>query len=181
MVNNLEDTYYNKFINFFDSHNLYNKKIFDEIWERCSFFDYLEDEYRDFIGVYYIFDKNKKLLDFNLIVPFIDSKKTLLINIHEFVHAIYAYYNLGKKFILDDSSEASSLFFENIYVLENYDEEINKFFNSLNRDRINSNEDRYILGLKIADELLKKYNKDVNLNTLSKKSKILMKKHKYQK
>ena len=173
--------YYDKFIDFFIEHNLYDKKVFDYIWDRCNFFDYLEDDYRDQIGVYYIFDKNKKLIDFNLIVPFIDSKKTSLINIHEYVHAIFAYYKLGKRLVLDDSCEVNSLFFEKVYVLENYSEDIDKFLNKLNKDRINSNENRYIYGLKVADELVQNYSKKVNLNTLSNKSKRLMKKYKYQK
>lgn len=173
--------YYNKFIDFFVKHNLYDKKIFDYIWDRCSFFDYLEDEYRSQIGVYYIFDKNKKLVDFNLIVPFIDSKKTILINIHEFIHAIAAYYKLGKRLVLDDSCEVNSLFFEKVYILENYSDDIDKFLNKLNQDRVNSNDNRYICGLKVADELIQNYNKKENLNTLSNKSKILMRKYKYQK
>ena len=173
--------YYNKFIDFFIEHNLYDKKVFDYIWDRCIFFNYLEDEHRKQIGVYYIFDKNKKLLDFNLIVPFIDSKKTSLINIHEYIHAIVAYYKLGKKLVLDDFCEINSLFFEKVYVLENYSDDIDKFLSKLNQERLNSNENKYIYGLKIVDDLIQNYNKDLSLNKISNKSKKLIKKYKYLK
>jgi len=182
-VSNLKENYYVKFINFFKKHNLYDKEVFDYIWDKCNFFNYLEDEYRMYTGVYYVLDKNKKLVDFNLIVPFIDSEKSLLINIHEYAHAIEAFYKLGEKFILDDSCEVNSLFLENLYLLENNNEVARNFLNNLNEIRINSNEKQYVLGIKIADYLLNLYNdkKQLDLNKMSRKNKKLLKKFKYHK
>ena len=180
MENKKEQDFFNKFINFLKKYNLYNEKVFYYIWNSCSFFDYRDSDERKFIGVYYQIE-DKKLIEFNLKVPFIDSEKTIIINIHEYIHALDAYYNLGKKITIDDSCEIKSLLFEKLYVLNNKSDEGLKYLESLYNDRIQSKELKYILGEKIVNELLKKYRNDSNFNYSPKKSKILLLKYKYLK
>lgn len=177
----MEESYYTKFINFFKNYGLYDEKMFNYIWRHSVFYNDLETECNDCTGIYYIFDKNKKLLKFNLIVPYIDNEKTLFINIHEYMHAIYAYYNLGQKIIIDETTEVLSLLFENLYLDEFYSKSLDEYKNKLNIIRNNSCEEKYIVGLKIADELLINYKKNLSLKELNKKSKRLLKKYKYLK
>lgn len=177
----MEENYYRKFINFFKSCELYNKEVFDYIFRKSILYNYLEVECCGCTGIYYILDKNNKLLDFNIVVPFIDSEKTLFINIHEYMHAIDAYYKLGRKVKIDETTEVISLLFEKLYLSEVNNEKLNNYQEKLNEIRNNSDEQKYILGAKIADEILIYYNKDVTLKDLHKKSKKLLRKYKYLK
>lgn len=177
----MEENYYIKFINFFRSYGLYDEQMFNYIWSNSIFYNDLEIECEDFAGIYYILDKHSKLLKFNLIVPYINNEKTLFINIHEYMHAIYAYYYLGQKIKIDETSEAIALLFEKIYLDEFYSHSLNEYKNKLNTIRNNSCDKKYVLGLKIADELLLNYKKKLSFKDLNKKSKRLLKKYKYLK
>ena len=175
----MQENYYNKFINFFKKYNLYNKDLFNYIWNNSNFFNYLEEDYRPYIGIYYKFDKKGRLMSFNLIVPFIDSNETLLINIHEYLHAIFGYYYIGKRIRIDESCEVLSLLFEKLYLSNNKDEKLQNFKIALDNMALKSNEEKYILGLKVADELFDKIGEHPNLKKLYRKSKLLIKKYKY--
>lgn len=173
------ENYYCKFINFFKASGFYDKEIFNYIWQHSVLFNYLELENQNGIGIYYIFNKSNKLIDFKIVVPYIDSEITLFINIHEYMHAIDAYYKLGKKIKFDELCEVNSLLFENIYLSSTNNKQLEQYKSELDKDRIKSGDNKYILGLKIANELSINYNYGISLNKLNKKNKRLLKKYKY--
>lgn len=93
----MKENYYKKFIRFLKEHNLYDAEALEYLRNNGVFFDFLEEENRDFIGCRYILDKNKKLQKIQICAPFIRDEKTILINIHEFTHGLMLYKYLGKK------------------------------------------------------------------------------------
>ena len=76
--------YYKKFIEFLKTHNIYDEEIVKYFNNNSTRFDYLEEEYRPFIGVYYM-TEGDILTKVKPMVPFINSDKTVLINIHEYI------------------------------------------------------------------------------------------------
>lgn len=89
--------------------NVYEKEFIEFMREKGvftkSFEDYIKDkvkvvDYELFNGYWGCFPKvdNGILVDIRVIVPYIIDKKTLLINIHEYMHAKRLYSRLGKRY-----------------------------------------------------------------------------------
>ena len=57
----MEKNYYQIFIEFLKKHNLYNEEAIKYLHKQGIFFDYYEEENRDFIGCYYILNKSNVL------------------------------------------------------------------------------------------------------------------------
>lgn len=150
--------YYQKFINFLKKHNLYNEEVLTYWKNNKMSFDYREEEQRDLIGVYYKF-KTNILERIQLIVPFIDNDKTVLINIHEYIHLLLLYPYINKKCVIDKDKEVLPFYFERLYIEENNTEELKEYYQYLNRMIIKDNINEYIIALKKSDILLKKYRK----------------------
>ena len=171
--------YYHKFIDFFQRQNLYNKKMFDYFMNNSILFDYRDEDYHPFIGCFYL-TKNKKINKISLVVPYIDSDVTTLINIHEYTHAIILYNHLGKIYEEDISSEALPMFYERLYFEENKDNEsLRKHINKLNTKILEGQNPKvlkYRLASDIQNELLNYYNKGhTSLHELNRKVKRLTK------
>ena len=49
----MKENYYKKFIHFLKEHNLYDENAMEYLHEKGIFFNYLEEENRDFIGCYF--------------------------------------------------------------------------------------------------------------------------------
>ena len=168
--------YYEKFINFLKKHNLYDEEVIQYWTKNKISFDYLEEESRCLIGCYYKIE-NKILTKISLIVPFIDNDKTVLINIHEYIHLLLTYHKLGYKYKLDPSREILPIFYERIFIRENETASLLNYYNYLNSYIIEENLNEYVLALKISDILLKTYNND-NVFKLENKAKKLVRKNK---
>ena len=166
--------YYQKFIDFLKKHNIYDENIV-RLWQENSIhFNYMEEEKRDLIGCYYIF-KNNILTKINLIVPFIEDEKTVLINVHEYIHFYLLYHKIGKKCNLELDKETLPILFEKIYVEENDSKELNTYYQYLIK-RIKENPQKeYIIALELLDPLLKEYKKNNNIFKTEKKAKKLVK------
>ena len=95
--------YYKLVMDFFERNNLYDKEMFDYINKHTFYFDYRDEELRDFISCAFELDKNDVLKKFSVCMPYIRDYKTALMGIHEMIHAIMAYKYLGKKFIIKDN------------------------------------------------------------------------------
>lgn len=149
--------------------------MFKYFSENCTMIDYMDDEQRIFIGTFYITDKNRKLMKIHLNVPYIYDNKTMLINIHEVVHAIMMYKKLGKKLHLGLDCESLPMLYEKIYINDvNSTEIINygKYLDAL----VEEIDEAYVFGLKIRDKLLDCYNYDIS--SMDKMAKKLVKKYK---
>ena len=181
--NNQEDLqntnpYYLEFITFFIKHNLYNEEMFEYIRENSFLIDYREEEKRPLIGCQYTFDKKDRLTRINLLVPIMHDKLTILINIHEYLHAITLYKYLGKKCKLGFEKETLPMLFETIYALENQDTELQNHLNYLNSHIKNEDSQlEYKISLLIQPELLNYYQtKNPSFQKLQHKAKKLTKK-----
>ena len=123
---------YQKFIDFLKKYGLYDEKIFHYIMDNAVYFDYLDDELRNSIGVYCIYQQNK-LFKIVLYVPYITDDKTVLINVHEYVHAFLLYPKLGTKYKMGIDCEVLPFYFENLYILENPNIGLEEFKQRLNQ------------------------------------------------
>ncbi|MBQ8193152.1 MAG: hypothetical protein IJZ46_03675 [Bacilli bacterium] len=170
---------YYKFIDFFKRHNLYNERVFRYIRENSTLFDYREEEYRSYISTVPVIGKDKRLKAVKLIVPHIGDDKTILINIHEYIHALLFYNKLGKYFEIGPEIEILPLFYERLYILENPTEELIKYKEFLDNIIIEENREEYIIALNSQEELHKYFTEgNTNIESLEKKSKKLSKKYK---
>jgi len=170
--------YYKEFIDFFIKHNLYDKDIFNYIRHNSILFDYIDDDQRPFIGCYPVFTKNNILTQIKIYVPIINSKKTILINIHEYIHAIILYKYFNKKYKKEKDFETLPMLYETIYALENHNEEFENFIKELDT-RINEESPQtYKIALAPKKDLLE-YHKKKNptFKQLQKKSKKLSRKY----
>lgn len=168
-------TYYKKFIEFLKKHKLYDKDSFIFISNCATNIDYNNEEERDFIGCYYNVDENNTITNFKVYVPKIIDNNTLLINIHEYIHAFILYKNLNKECEIGLEKESLPLMYEKIFVIEDEEITLIRYEKSL-RETINEiNSEEYIIGKKIAEELIYKYD---NIDILNKKAKELVRKYK---
>lgn len=169
----MANIYYEKFINFFKNIGLYDENAFNYLRENSILFDYKDEDQRNMTGYHYYLNKERNLSKINLFVPFIDSEKTLLINIHEYTHGLMLYNYLGKKYKHPKYSEVLPILLEKIYIEENQSEELNKFEKSLNNQITKNSPIEYKIALELQDELYNYYNKEKNINKLNKQIKKL--------
>lgn len=170
---------YQKFINFFQKHNLYDKEIFDYLRLNSILFDYHDEDTRPFIGCYHILDKDLKLKKIQLCIPFIMDEKTILINIHEYTHGILLYKYLNKKIKINNDCETLPLLMERIYLEENPNQELKEYIEKLNtkiQKDTSIEAQKYKIALSIQEELLTYYNKTHNFDKVKNKSKKLYRK-----
>lgn len=167
-------TYFDKFIDFITRHNLYENKSFIAISNKTTNIDYYNEEARDFIGCFYKVE-NEIIADFKVCVPEIISEETLLINIHEYVHALIIYNSLGKKEDIGLEKEVLPMMYEEMYVVESDEISIKKYLKD-QKEMINEmNSDEYTIGSKIKDEIMYIY---PDLKTQLKQAKALSKTYK---
>lgn len=174
----MNNSHYEKFINFFKSKNLYDENIFRYIRENSLLFDYRDEDYRPFIGTY-IAIRNKQLHFLRLIVPYINDDITTLINIHEYSHAIY--YIRSKNKYSDLEAELIAITYENLYISENPSSQLTKYQEKLN-SYISENNHQYLHALEKAQFLLSYYNENKDKKRIEekiyKKARKLTKKNK---
>lgn len=173
----MKENYNKTFITFLKKHNLYNQEALKYLYNNGIFFDYNEEEYRCFIGCYYIFKKNK-LQKIQIISPYIKDEKTLLINIHEFTHGLLLYKYLNKKITIEKDSEILPMLYERIYLKEHYTKEAKQYIDELNNNITSNSKIEYILSLRVQEEMLSYQEKEDNPLKLQKKAKRLIKKYK---
>ena len=121
-----------KLISFFQKHNLYDKEMFDYFSKNTVMIDYKDEEQRMYIGCFYIIDKNHKLKDIQLNIPYIYDEITMLISIHEIIHGIILYKKLNKRYKKDNTTESMSLLYEKIYMEETKSKILTKYLVGLN-------------------------------------------------
>lgn len=162
-------------IDFFKRHNLYNEEMFDYFSRNSSMIDYEDKEQRLFIGCFYTFGKDKRLKDIHLNVPYVYNDITMLVSIHEFIHAIILYKNINKKVNIGIDKEVLPMLYEKIYINENNNPILIEYEKKLNK-LINPKEDKeYVIGLALRDQLIENYNYD--FEKLSRKVKRLVRKY----
>ncbi len=165
--------YYRKFIEFLKEHGIYDKEVVSYFHENSFRFDYLDEEFREFIGVYYM-TNGKELLGIRAYVPYMNDDKTVLINIHEYIHVLMNYNDINKNTnVLYKDREVLPIFYEKVYVKENPTDELIEYHNQLNESIYNNEQEEYLLALKYSDELMNDYNNQ-SINKLNLKVKKLV-------
>lgn len=165
--------YYRKFIDFLKKHNIYDEEIVEYFNDHSTRFDYLEDEYREFIGIYYLFDKTNTLKGLNIVVPYINNDKTILINVHEYIHLYMLYDKLDKFCVLGKDREVLPIFFERVFINENPTEELINYQQEINQSIYDNDQEEYLLALRLSDELNDYYDNQ-SFNKLNRKVKRLV-------
>lgn len=173
----MRKTYYDKYIQFLKEHNLYNIELLNYIKANSTYFDYREEENRDYIGCFFKLNKKKKLEKISLVLPFIIDEQTVIINIHEYIHAFMYYKYLGKKVVFDNTIEILPMLYEKIYLIENYTPSNDKYIANLD-SKITPNSDiKYQVALALQTKLIKYYDGAKLAKINPKKLKKLAKKY----
>ena len=144
---------YEEFISFLKRHDIYDEDIYNSYISDAFIFPYRDDNV-DLINCFYAIDKNDVLVDIKVSVPYIDDEKTILINIHEYVHYYIMYKKLGKKVIIGQNCEVLPLLYEKLYILENDNIFLRKYEEYLLDIIIKNDDKKYLYGLEIRDKIL---------------------------
>ena len=126
IVFRMSNEFYFEYLNFLKTHNLYGKEAFHYIQSNALYIDYRDKDSRDFIGCFYIYENNY-LTKIRLCVPYIYDEKTVLINIHEYVHAYLLYSKLHTKYKIGKEKEVIPMLYEKLYMLEHPSKELEKY------------------------------------------------------
>ena len=167
----------NTFYNFINKHNIYDKNVYDYYLEHSDSFDYYNEDFLiNWICCKYIFNRKGFLKEIRPFVPNVVDDKTALININQYVHTLLAYNYLNKKFKLNDDCEILPKFYEKLYVLENNNKGLIEYEKFLDKAALESNDKRYIMAVKMFDELFNNYHNN-GINDMKMKTKSLIKKY----
>lgn len=114
MNNNLlKNSLENEIEDFFIEQGLYDEKFFDFIKTRVKQLPY--DAGLEWFGCFPIL-KDGILNDIRLLVPEIKNEQNILVNIHEYTHAIELFNELGKEYIeRREERENKAIEMEKIY------------------------------------------------------------------
>ena len=145
-------------LDFFKKHNLYDDDIFKFISNNTIYINYNTIKDRCFIGTYWSVDKNNKLSRIKVVIPSVIDDVTLLINIHEIVHAIELYGYIGKKYVEPIYVEVLPIFYEKLYIKENPSIGLEKYNEYVDERIIESEKLKYLIGLRLQDKLFENYN-----------------------
>ena len=149
--------------------------MFEYLQTNTMMIDYRDPDQQAFIGCFYTCNKSDILTNIYLNLPYVYDDKTMLICIHEITHGIENYQKLGKKFKKDITIEALPLLYEKLYIMENKSEELITYGNYLDEKITEECDKEYRFALKIREELLKKY--ENNMNKMVKLTKKLARKY----
>lgn len=166
--------YYNKFIDFLKKHNLLEKESFIFISNHTKNINYENYEEREFIGCYYEINEKGKLISFKVCVPEITNERTLLINIHEYIHALLLYNMLNKKCDIGLEKEVLPMLYEKLYILENEEVSMKEYQHQLLETINEIGTPEYIIGNEVSDKLI--MHTDEEIMKLNKKAKSMVRK-----
>ena len=167
--------YNDQVIAFFKKHHLYEEKMFDYFKKHSTMIDYNMEEYRPFVGCYPILSKENIIKRIHVNTPYVNDHKTMLITIHELVHAIDFYHQIGHHYREDLTVEALPILFEKIYVEETNNNELSAYSKWLDEKISKSNDLKYQIALAMRDELYNAYHD--NFKDVKKLSKKIVKKY----
>lgn len=145
---------YNEFISFLKSYNLYNKEIVKNFFKTAFMYDYINDEDIIFNMCIYVINNDNVLIDLKPCVPYINNYKTMLINIHEYVHYYIMYKKLGKKIVIGRNCELLPMLYEKIFIMEKNDKELNDYDEELTNIIKREKNPDYIYALENREKLL---------------------------
>ena len=168
--------YKRKFTQFLKEHNLYDENAMKYLYQNGIFFDYIEEEKRDFMDCYFTTNKRKILKGIILYAPCIESEKTLIINIYLFSKALLYYKYLGKKISSNKEIEILPMMYEKLYIEENKSQFGKEYIEYLDSQITEKSALKYRIALDAQQEMLDFYSKEKNPDKLQDQSKKIAKK-----
>lgn len=150
----------NRLVDFLKSENLYDDDIFTYYVNNMKFVDDPNILNGCFYGMF-IDEKFGELLSFKGIVPKICNLFTLLINIHEYMHAILLFKNLGLPFTESLDDEVLPIAFERLYVEKYALDDEKTVFESYQKNLIaNCKGEKHLRGFSLQWKVMDFYNKN---------------------
>lgn len=153
--------YNQKVIDFFKRHNMYDEKVFEYLQDNTMMVDYNDPDQRMFIG-FSAWIKDGVLKRFTICIPYMQDNITMLNDIHEIAHGIYAYRKLNKKYDRN-ACETIPMLCEKIFVSETNDEELTKYSEYLDSLIDEDSEAKYRFALRNRDIIYNEFNDDYEI------------------
>lgn len=170
-IKNINFTY-DVLINFFNSLGLYNDYVFKNI-EKCSRkFDIENYLYNPPIGCYYDITDGK-ITSYKLSLPNIEDLLTILINIHELVHALILDSRLNEPFTNICTNEILPMFYEFVFVEKMNNKELSEKYSVYLNTLSNQYDKIHQQASKKLNTLIKYYDTN-SIKTLKKCKKIVL-------
>ena len=172
-----ENYYKRKFTQFLKEHNLYDENAMEYLHQKGLFFDYTEEEKRDFIRCYFATNKKNILKGIILYVPNITDEKTLIINIREYTKALLYYKYIGKKVNTNnDGIEILPMMYEKLYIKESNSQLGKEYIEYLDSQITEKSDLKYRIAIEAQQDMLDLYSKEQDPDKLQIQSKKLTKK-----
>ena len=156
-----------EFISFLKEHHVYDEEIVNSFYNNAFRYN-VEEVVFGFNMCMYVMDDNDVLIDLKACIPCISNYKTMLINIHEYIHYYMMYKKLGKKVVIGRNRELLPLLYEKIYILEKDDKALNKYGERLDNIIIKENNSDYVYALEYRDKLIDLFYKCGKIKKLNK-------------
>ncbi len=143
-----------EFISFLKQYNIYNKEIVDSFYNNSLRYDSEIDGEIGLNMCIYAINDDDVLVDLKACVPCIKNYKTMLVNVHEYIHYYIMYKKLGKKVIIGRNCELLPLVYEKLFIMEKNDDALNRYAEKLDRIIKKDNNPDYIYALEYRDKLI---------------------------
>lgn len=144
---------YNEFISFLKKYNIYDEEIINSFFNNAFIYEF-ETETIGFNMCVYAIDNDNHLVDIKACIPYISNYKTMLINIHEYVHYYMMYKKLGQKVIIGRNCELLPMLYEKIFIIEKNNEDLNKYDDYLNQIIKKEKNPDYLYALEYREKLI---------------------------
>ncbi len=144
----------NEFISFLKNYNLYNKEIVDSFFGDSFRYNYENDRDIIFSECIYIINNEDILVKIRACIPYINDYKTMLINIHEYVHYYMLYKKIGKKVIIGRNCELLPVAYEKLFIMEKNIQELYDYDDFLTKNILCNNDPNYLYALENRDRIV---------------------------
>ena len=146
-----------EFISFLKKYNIYDEEVFNSFFRDAFMFDY--EDNCDFSECVYDVDERNVLIRIKACIPKMIDYRTILINIHEYVHYYTLYRKLGKELKVEIDCEVLPMLYERIFVMEKDNGDLYNYWNSLRNSVLKNDNKYYVYALDVQDDLLDVYYK----------------------
>lgn len=161
----MDELWYSKFIKFLREQDLYEEKSFNHIMKKAFFVDFTNEKLDNLkVGCILIFNKSPKtfeesdcLRNFFPIMPVLNSETSVSICIYVYVQALLLLERVGKWVIDDSYNEILPLFYQKLYIIRNYNEELATYDKYLEQRLLETAPDKNHRLLKGRKDLIKFY------------------------
>ena len=156
---------------FLKKYDIYDEEVFNSFINDSFKFE-SESDYK-YSECLYVVDENDILVKIRALIPKIVDYKTILINIHEYVHYYTFYKKLGEKIEIGIDCEVLPMLYERLFVIEKDDVDLYNHWNKIKDGVLENNNSPYVYALKIQDSLLDLFYKSGKVKRLKKEENLL--------